>query len=379
MEFKLILKKLNNTITSSEELIFNAWYQEKNEHRHFFDNVKTNYSKPVDAVDIEKAWQKIENKIDKPKERKTYWKFAVASIIVGLLASSYFFKDVFFNNPVEKTPIIVKENTIQPGTDKAVLTLEDGSQIALEKGASFQNKNINSNGKALIYDKNKQIEDSKIAYNYLTIPRGGQFFIKLADGTQVWLNSESKLKYPVNFKNGEIRKVELVYGEAYFDVSPSIDHNGAEFKVYNNKQEVHVLGTAFNIKAYKDESTINTTLVEGNVVLSYEDKKLSLLPNQQSSINIKNNTIITRTVDVYNEISWKEGIFSFEDKSLKEIMKVLSRWYDMEVVFKNTSVQNEEFLGVLGKEQSIEEILTNIKNLGIINDFEITDKKVVLK
>ncbi|WP_308992363.1 FecR family protein [Mariniflexile litorale] len=379
MEFKLILKKLNNTISSKEELIFKAWCLEKKEHKQFFDKVKANYSNTINVIDIEEAWRKIVNRIDTPKTRKRYWKFAVASIAIGLLTSVYFLKDNIFSDSTENRPTIVNKNVIHTGTDKAVLTLEDGSQIALEKGASFQSKNLNSNGEQLVYDRNEEIEDSKIAYNYLTIPRGGQFFVKLSDGTQVWLNSESQLKFPVNFKKGEIRKVELVYGEAYFDVSPSSDHHGADFKVYNNKQEIHVLGTEFNIKAYKDEVNIYTTLVEGKVALSYEDKKLSLLPNQQSNINIENNQVFTKTVDVYNEISWKDGVFSFDDKSLKEIMKVLSRWYDMEVYFENKSLEKEAFIGRLGKKQSIEDILINIKNFGIINEFKITDRNVVLE
>ena len=152
------------------------------------------------------------------------------------------------------------------------MTLADGSKIALEKGTPVQTQNANSNGEELIYESSKNT--SRLVYNYLTIPRGGQFVIKLSDGTKVWLNSASQLKFPVAFIEGESREVELVYGEAYFEVSPSTAHKGAHFQVYNKKQKVEVVGTEFNIKAYKDESNIYTTLVNGKVNVETGNKKL---------------------------------------------------------------------------------------------------------
>tara|TARA_R110002050_G_C8963169_1_gene514802 strand:+ start:2265 stop:3428 length:1164 start_codon:yes stop_codon:yes gene_type:complete len=332
--------------------------------------------KQSNQIDKKADWKTVKNEINLPV-RKLYWRYAVAASVIGILATSYIFKDNLFNNTEDNTLVIV--NTIKIGTDKATLTLEDGSQIALEKGTSFQTNNANSNGEQIVYGEKDSEKDSNIAYNYLTIPRGGQFFIKLADGTRVWLNSESQLKFPVSFVEGKTREVELVYGEAYFDVSPSSQHDGADFKVINNKQEVNVLGTEFNIKAYRDETNIYTTLVEGKVAIRFEDKKQNLVPNQQSNINVLSNTLSVKTVEVYNEISWKDGVFSFEEKSLKEIMKVLTRWYDVDVVFKNEAIENEEFIGVLGKDQNIEEILINIKNFGIIEHYEINDKEVVLE
>ena len=178
---------------------------------------------------------------------------------------------------------------------------------------------------------------------------------------------------------GETRQVELVYGEAYFDVSPSTEHNGTTFQVINKEQNVEVLGTEFNMKAYKDETTIYTTLIEGKVAINYSNNKKYLIPNQQSTYNTTNNTFKINTVEVYNEIAWKEGIFSFEDKKLEEIMKVLSRWYDMDVVFGKPELKSVEFLGKLKKKQRIEEILSAIKNASIINDYEIKNKTIVLK
>ncbi len=173
--------------------------------------------------------------------------------------------------------------------------------------------------------------------------------------------------------------MELVYGEAYFAVSPSSAHKGAKFMVFNDSQEIEVIGTEFNVKAYKDESNVYTTLVEGKVAISIDDRKQHLVPGQQLYLDKTSKTLLIKAVDVYNETAWKDGVFSFENKTLKEMMEVLSRWYDVEVIIENKSIENEEFVGVLRKNQNLKEILTNIKNFGIIKNFEIHDKKVVLQ
>ena len=308
------------------------------------------------------------------KKNSHAWKYAIAASIILLISISFLFNKSNEEQLIE--PIIV--NTIETGTDKATLTLGDGSQIALEKGSTFQTNNANSNGEKIIYEERKQ-KRTEIIYNYLTIPRGGQFQIALSDGTQVWLNSESQLKFPVSFIEGETRKVELLYGEAYFDVSPSIEHKGSKFKVINQSQEIEVLGTEFNIRAYKDESNIYTTLVEGKVSVSSSSTNQVLKPTQQANLNLNNNMMTVATVDVYNEVSWKEGVFSFNRKPLVEIMAVLSRWYNLDVEFVNQKTKNEGFNGALSKDQNIEDILKTIKNFGIIKDYEIKNKTVILK
>lgn len=308
------------------------------------------------------------------KKKLQFWKYAAAAIFIGLITTTYVFKSNTSNTPLEVTPRIV--NTIVPGKDKATLTLEDGSLISLEKGASFKTKNAKSNGEQIVY-QNAKSNPSSIKYNYLTIPRGGQFSLKLSDGTEVWLNSESQLKYPVRFIEEETREVELVYGEAYFDVSPSTNHKGAKFKVLNNTQEIEVLGTEFNIKAYKDEVNIYTTLVEGKVAINTPNLKQLLTPNQQSILDTQNNTLSVIKVDVLEVISWKEGVFSFINKPLKDIMKVLSRWYDVDIIFENKELESVEFIGTLNKNQSIDEVLSIMKSFSL-NNYEIKGDTIIL-
>ena len=366
-------KKKNTEIVEQSQLFNN---EDKN---YIIKNINDDSSikkrlNLVKQIDREADWKNVVKRIEL-SNHKFYWRLSAAAIISGVLLTTYFFKDTLFSAPLENTSLVLK---VEPGKGKAILTLEDGSTIVLGKGKSYTSSNLISNGEKLVYNSVVN-SNSKNVFNYLTIPRGGQYFVKLSDGTKVWLNSGSKLKYPVSFLEGETREVELVYGEAYFDVSPSTDHKGSKFKVLNQSQEVEVFGTEFNIKAYRDDNNIYTTLVEGKVRVNFEGKKQYLKANQRSILEINNQTITVADVDVYNEISWKEGVFSFEDLTLREITKVLSRWYDVDFVFLNKSIENKKFVGVLDKNQNLEDILLTIKNFGIIREYRINERTIVLK
>ncbi|MCX7550058.1 FecR family protein [Xanthomarina sp. F2636L] len=382
---KLIIKFLTNQATALELDCLEKWLEDSNNKELFKTFVKINYAveynvRQYDSNKVKTALLDVINqdkKVIKLNKSKQFLKYAAAAIVVGILATGYFFKDTFYDNKEEFQSIQIA-SPIEIGSNKAVLTLEDGKEVALEKTKVYETKNLSSDGETLIYQAAEE-NLTEITYNYLTIPRGGQFFITLSDGTKVWLNSESKIKYPVSFQEKKPRNVELVYGEAYFDVSPSEVHNGASFIVSSKGQEIEVLGTEFNVKAYQDETITYTTLVEGKIALETNDNKEILKPSQQAIIVEGENGIDIKTVEVYGEISWKDGIFSFKGKSLKHLMKVLSRWYDVEVVFENKELENMTFKGVLSKQQSIEEILSAIKSASVINSFEIKDKTVFIK
>ncbi len=380
-DFQALIEKYLDGKTTLEELKLLVNYYESYQHEHAWVEALGNEDAVRNRMLIN-ILEELENseKTVKviPIYKKPLFKYAVAASLIAFVSLTFFFKNEDTNEAEIKVVDTIIKPVIEIGTDKATLTLGDGSQIALEKGTSFQRQNTTSNGEEIVYESGKSKSDI-IEYNYLTIPRGGQFSIKLSDGTQVWLNSESKLKYPVKFVEGKLRKVELVYGEAYFAVSPSSAHKGAKFMVFNDSQEIEVIGTEFNVKAYKDESNVYTTLVEGKVAISIDDRKQHLVPGQQLYLDKTSKTLLIKAVDVYNETAWKDGVFSFENKTLKEMMEVLSRWYDVEVIIENKSIENEEFVGVLRKNQNLKEILTNIKNFGIIKNFEIHDKKVVLQ
>ncbi|OXB05387.1 hypothetical protein B0A81_14050 [Flavobacterium plurextorum] len=362
--------------------------EENNKLLNYYESFQTDneWDKTLGAKDelefkmrtrLQNAIQAEENRVVpmQPFYTTTKFKFmAMAASLLLLISISLIINKI---NPLKIETPAVAHKEILIGSDKATLTLEDGSVIALEKGKSYTKGNAASNGEKLVYNSNGKPAVS--ANNLLTIPRGGQFFVQLADSTKVWLNSESQLKYPVAFVDGEIRQVELVYGEAYFEVSPSTKHKGSRFKVKTQEQNVEVIGTEFNIKAYKDEPAIYTTLVKGVVAVSNAAQKQILTPNKQSKITEYNGNIAVSEVDVYNEISWRKGLFVFKGMPLKDIAKVLSRWYDVDIVFADPALGNVKFNGVLNKNQKLEDILTTIKNINFINAYEKKDNKIIIK
>lgn len=332
----------------------------------------------LNNIDTKSGWEQIEHRItaDKPKHKKrlsmsTFYK--VAAVMILFVSIGY----IIFNDATHNTAIVVKPTTIEAGTDKAILTLENGTDVILEKGKSFNNGTVHSNGEQLEYSRTNT--NSKPVFNILTIPRGGQYKVVLSDSTVVWLNADTKIKYPLNYVAGEPRQVELVYGEAYFKVSPSTKNQGSVFKVVAQLQEVEVLGTEFNLKAYSDENQIYTTLVEGSVKIAVAENKQRLHPGEQSILHTNTKLMTKHTVNVDYDVAWVRGYFNFKNKPLREIMKVLSRWYDVDITFETDKLENIQFSGLLNRRQNIEDILDGIKNTKFINAYEINNKKIIIK
>lgn len=376
MEFQIIIKKLKNELSPDEEIAFNLWYNSSARHRAYYKKVVDSYMETAAPVATGKAWKIVSAKINK-NSKGQFWGIAVAASIIGIIALFGTFQ--FLNNrPISDQTDIVS-STIEVGNDKAILTFADGTSLILTNNP-FQNEQFKSTGKEIVYGhKTSKILVEEIEYNYLTVPVSGEYFVKLADGTKVWLNSDSKLKYPVRF-SGPSRTVELLYGEAYFDVTSSDLNNGANFIVTTQNQVVEVLGTEFNIKAYKGENTISTTLVEGKVLITntVTSEKKTLSPNEQLALNIETNDIKSTNVDVDNIICWKEGFFRFKRKSLEDIMSTLSRWYDINVVFKDEDLKGKEFNGVFRKNQQIQSILESIQSTREAQ-FKIEGRTVVIE
>ena len=374
---ELLLSKFLTNEANVEELSqLEEWIQDKDNEALFLEYIKVNaqINNTMNDYHNKKATKEALRRRIRKEKRARFKLLKYAAMIVLAFSLGYVYHKTNTEEAVPFEEPVIVNNQIETGTDKATLTLANGEEVALIKGTAVETDNATSDGEEITYNKTT---GSAISYNYQTIPRGGQLQITLADGTKVWLNSETRLKYPIAFVKGRTRQVELVYGEAYFEVSPSSEHNGADFKVFHDQQEVQVLGTEFNIKAYRDETHIYTTLVEGKVSIYALDQNRMLAPGEQSILD--GNTISVSEVNIYNETSWKEGIFSFEDKQLRDIMTVLSRWYDMEVVFEDSELEKLEFLGKLKKSQSIEEILNAILNLSVIHTYEINGKTIILK
>ena len=378
------MKFLNSEANLQELDELDVWLGSKENEQIFNHFVRTEYITALGMAeyDIEKAKQAIKRKLENRKRKKritVYKRIAVAASISLLLGLGFlnFYKEDRPGEIPNMAPTVIKA-----GSNKAILTLDNGNQVALEKGKKYKAGKVKSNGEELVYDLAGDTYGSEraVKYNYLTIPKGGQFFVQLSDSTEVWLNSDSKLKYPVKFRKGKTRQVELVYGEAYFKVSPSTKHNGAEFHVLTKYQEVSVLGTEFNVKAYNGEDEVSTTLVEGKVKIQKGTISEFLRPNQQSKTSSTSDFIEIKEVDLSQVISWKQGLFAFNEESLGEIMTQLARWYDVNVFFKSEQQKKFVFTGIVERTESIDKILNLIEatSAGHIK-FEIKGKTIIIK
>ena len=378
----ILVKYLSKEANIDEIEELDRWLIKKGNMTIFNSYVQTDYFTSIfmTKYDLQMAKSKIHKRIrliEKRNKLERYKKIAFAASIILLVGISLFNQFYFNETIITRDPIVI-------GTDKAVLTLENGDQVILEKGQKFQNKTVNSDGKELSYSiKNRSssnFKNEKIASNFLTIPRGGQFSLNLEDGTKVLLNSDSKIKYPVKFIKGKKRQVELLYGEAFFDVSSSKNNNGSEFIVSTKTQKINVLGTKFNVKSYSEDDIITTTLVEGKVKVENGENQILLFPNQQSKVDSNSAIIDVSDVDVSQQISWIKGLFSFNDTSLEDIMHTLSRWYDSEFIFKSANQKKFIFSGILERTKSIEDILFIIEKTSSSNEinFEINNKTIII-
>ena len=382
---KIIVKFLNQEANRSELERLEDLLKTAEGLQVFNSLVKTQYLSTLSMTeyDVDKAKEAIRARLKNGRRTmriNLYRRMAAAAsvmLILGLVSYMW-----YKTEKTSETEIVKKPQVILAGTDKAILTFGNGDEVALEKGKNFQTGEVSSNGEKLVYAEKRHNNDveKEQSFNYLTIPRGGQFFVKLSDGTEVWLNSETKLKYPVTFTEGLTRKVELIYGEVYFKVSPSTEHKGAGFHVLTKAQEINVLGTEFNIRAYNNDEVMATTLVEGKIRIKKGEVSETLKPNQQAKISQESNQIDIQEIDVSQEISWVNGLFAFNEKPLEEILTVLSRWYDTEVVFENAKQKKFVFTGILERTQSVEDILKLIEatSEGQLK-FEINEKTISIK
>ncbi len=383
-QFRHFIVNYLNQSASEEELDeLSQWLKNPVNAQEFKSFVQIDYviDHIMEDFNTEQEKRDFLSKIRKMQQQKKVRKLwarisgVAASILIIVSFSSLLDKDLDHDT----VPVVVN-NEIKPVKNNAVLLLETGEEVALQEGSALHTQNAVSNKEGLEYSQGAVADtDTEIAYNYLTVSRGSQFYVKLADGTKVWLNSESKLKYPVHFPKAQSRVVELLYGEAFFEVSPSVKHQGADFKVIHKEQEIQVLGTKFNVKAYSGETKVFTTLAEGKVQINTPREKHTLQPEQQAILNDNTYALSIHKVNLREEIGWVKGEFIIRQKNLKQIMRVLSRWYDMEVIFEDKELEDVKFVGRIQKDQEITEILDRIKNFGIIKNYEINEKQVRLR
>ncbi|MCR8559393.1 FecR domain-containing protein [Mucilaginibacter sp. BJC16-A38] len=265
-------------------------------------------------------------------------------------------------------------NDINAGGQKATLTLANGTKILLDdaKNGTLSNqgntKVIKTNGK-LAYNANNSDLIPNV-FNEVSTPRGGHYQVILPDGSQVWLNAASSIRFPTAF-TGKERKVEIT-GEAYFEVAKN---KTLPFIVKVNNSEVRVFGTHFNVMAYIDEAAVKTTLLEGSVQFSNGSSSCMLKPGEQSELNRSGQVKVVSGVDVDNVIAWKNNLFEFENVDIEVVMRQLSRWYDVDVVY-NKKV-NDHFFAEIPTTVKLSEVLRALELTGKVN-FDIQGRKIII-
>lgn len=385
----LIEKYFAGDISPAEKTVLDAWY------RSFDDSEAEWFTTEYDSEELlenrmhKKLLETIhEDELNHYKPRRN-WKrlIAVAAILIGFISVASYFIFLPASSTTKMAQVITEEkipvNEIVPGGNKALLTLEDGSTIILDSastGTIIQQGNIKvqklKNGLVAYLINNKQVSpNDKAFYNTISTPRGGEYQVTLSDGTKVWLDAASSIRFPIVFTGNE-RKVSIT-GEAYFEVAKN---EKMPFKVKAGLSEIEVLGTHFNVNAYEDEAFVRTTLLEGKVKISAPALKGNLspkflLPGHQADLHKDGNIKVNTNADTEAAVAWMKGYFQFKSADMHSILRQVSRWYDADIVY-NGNV-NTHFTGQLNKNL---DVLQLFKTLSLTNEvtFRTEGKKIIV-
>lgn len=372
----LYKKYLEGNCTPEEKKLVESWYLRETDKREHSQG-------EIDHEGIKaEMWATLLERTKSSSARYPRWyTYAAAAVVLIAFSTGLFFYQ-YHGDKISQFAGSHKED-IAPGSNKAYLTLSDGSRILL--GSAKNGELAKQAGIIITKTKDGQLvytvaentaPGNADQFNTITTPNGGQYMVNLPDGTKVWLNAASSLKYPTQFAAAE-RKVEL-NGEAYFEVSKD---KHRPFKVATGKQEVEVLGTHFNISGYADEKSIKTTLLEGSVRVSsigngqnVPANSVTIRPGEQSVMVM--NKLAVHEADTEEAIAWKNGLFMFSGQDLAGIMKQAARWYDVKVEFEDEDLKKEVFKGTISRFENISQLLEVLESTGSVH-FKIDGRRVI--
>lgn len=375
----LIARKMLGTLSEAETEQLERWLAVSAENRSLYDSILNEQecrdrNAYIDSLDTGKAWDNVRRQFapTSRQHRLWLWRIAVAATIVLTIGGTWFYSRPFL-------PSVIPPAIATIGSHKAILIAENGEQIVLQDSTIREIRNnegmqIQNSGHDIVYrvaDTNCLI--TRETYNTIIVPKGGEYRLTLADGSRVWLNSESELYFPVVF-NGPKRQVYLK-GEAYFQVQK--DNHQAFIVHANERTSIEVLGTEFNVEAYPGESVIRTTLNRGKVKVIRDLESIVLLPDQQAIYRNGNIMPEVRSVVASHYSAWKDGKFIFEDADLESIMAKLSRWYSLHIFFRSEDLKNYHFTGDLEKYEDFNTTLHMLEKATRIK-FEINGNAVVI-
>ena len=357
---EFISKSLGDCLEEGELQELEKWLTEDERHRELFalwssTELMERKAEVYERLDYMRAWEKFRKvRQDKLSARRrrikiTWMKYAAMFIVPLGIAVALLSKEDIKEEKTEE-PI-----TVKAGKSQAVLVLSSGERQVLDWGE----RSIEDGGMKISADSGRISYDGKSlsgagvqdAFHMLEVPRGGEYFMTLEDGTKVWLNAATRLKYPVVFASG-IRKV-ILEGEAYFEVKKDANR---PFYVHTEAGKVRVLGTAFNVCAYSNDRFWQTTLVEGSVMINQEEKEVLLKPNEQYQIDVRTGKAGLREVLPELYTSWRDGKFYFKAYTFEELVEKLERWYDFKMFYMNEEIKTRRFSGVVNKYQPLEEM-----------------------
>ena len=373
---RLIVKDLQGCISPEEKVMLDKWLEESSENREIYHRVQGRVNREERQRIIRKlnkraAWERVDRNTIKYRHPilRRCMKYA-ATIVLPLFMVGVGFYLIRDKEEIHPVAEMVK---ISPGVTKAELVLADGHKVVLgtetiDSLVSEEGVNIVKDGNGVSYLGNK--EEGDLAYNIMRVPRGGEFKVRLQDGTLVYMNSETELKYPVRFV-GKERRVYLS-GEAYFEVQRDTTK---PFIVVMNGNEVRVLGTEFNVRSYEDEKCQFTTLVAGKVLLTTHDHRcIELLPNEQGIVDPQGD-IRKEQVDVALYTAWKDGNFVFRKQSLEHIMEIVERWYDLKVTFEDEWCKQVSFSGNVERYDDFSKLAEMLEATGSVK-FRIKNNEI---
>ncbi len=370
---ELIFKSIQDKLSKEEQKFLANWISEDESNRELYNKLRNlegfpewmnSYKRFMENSD----WNDIEKKIAKPTRKLVLQVLSYAAIFLAIISIGSYF--LFFNTSRNHIPP-QESHIIHPGTSRAILSFDDGRKISLDSSSSMvltePDGTIIQKSKATVDYSNMSDESQNIksTFNTISTPRGSEFSVVLSDGSRVFLNSMSSIRYPVKFDSNK-RIIELK-GEAFFDVK---NLKNKPFIVKVNSVNIEVLGTSFNINAYTDTDEVITTLVEGNVKVKETgepDNSKMLQPNQQSTFDLKTGENTVRTVNVNLYTDWKNGKFNFHNESLETIMTVLSRWYEINVEYDNSDIKQMVFSGSMERYENLTKILDIIEATKKVN------------
>lgn len=370
----IILSYLQEQISDEDRLKLDSWLDESEANSSLFARIVSDKSrnqevKKLMAYNTDSAWENVNRKVRKKRDRRIFNGLKVAAGVVVLLGIVMLFR---LEAPENVMVAEAGTESIHPGYAIAKLTVGTGETYILDSltSADIPNTTIR-NGKEIVYNNSDTAVSGNAVYNKIEIPRGGEYKITLPDGTEVYLNSQTELRFPDNFNNSPERIV-YVSGEAFFKVKKN---EKQPFIVKCRDYNVRVLGTTFNISDYSDDNYSHTTLAEGKVELNFDGHNILLKPGQQARLQA--GSIKVKEVNVENYTTWMNENFRFESESIEEILKRIARWYVVDVFYVNQSVKNYHFSGYLPRYANISEALDL---LGLTTDirFEVKDKTILV-